>query len=108
VQAEAQEACPNELASALSCILEHVVLTCDLLSDDSDQASLDPALATSCGTPLLDYASCHDAKSQDGEPPPGDACTPNSCARCPDDCERCLCQHEEDGDVSSCTTMCSS
>ncbi len=102
VQAEAQEACPNELASALSCILAHVVLTCDLLNDTSSQSSLDQDLAANCQTPLLEYASCLDA--QPGEPPPGDTCTLNSCGRCTDPCERCICQH--DGDDSACTTMC--
>jgi hypothetical protein len=105
VQAEAKEACPNELASAFSCILDHVVLTCDLLNDTSDQSSLDQELAVTCQTALLAYTACRDGQPQTQDPPPQDTCTPNSCARCPDACERCLCQH--DGDPSACTMMCS-
>lgn len=100
VQAEAKEACPNELASAFACVLDHVVLTCDLLKDTSDQAHFDQQLAVSCQTALLAYTACHDAQPRAQEPPPQDSCTPNSCARCPDACERCKCQH--DGDASAC------
>jgi len=103
VQAEAQEACPNELAAALSCILDHVVLTCDLLKDTSSQSSLNQDLVVSCQTPLLEYANCHDAQPEPQEPS-GDTCTLNSCGRCTDPCERCVCQH--DGDASACTMMC--
>jgi len=105
VQAEAKEPCPNELASAFSCILDHVELTCDLLKDTSDQETLDQQLAVTCQTALLAYTACRDGQPQAQEPPPQDTCTPNSCARCADACERCLCQ--QDGDASACTMMCS-
>jgi hypothetical protein len=95
VQAETTKPCPNEMAAAMSCILDHVQLSCDLLAAASDQQTLAADLAVSCQTALLDYVSCRDAQQA-----PEQTCVPNSCMHCADGCARCACQNN--GDRSNC------
>jgi hypothetical protein len=96
--------CASQFASAFACILDRVELSCDLLKDFSDQDQLKQQLGVVCQTSLLEYAACLDGTSAQNEPPPGDTCVPNGCARCADECARCKCRNN--GDATSCTDMC--